>query len=222
MIPVGIANPAATTAAGNSGLMDGVPILPELELVEAVVLMTDVEDSTGLAHTLGTRRFARWMQHHLTLCERSIVRSGGAVLGMSGDGVVAVWEAGDGGLPDAVGAAVMTARDLMRSLDGICRRQRAAGQATRRTRIGIHCGEIAVVRRPGGTDIFGPVVNDARRMEEAGRARRTSDHGAVLTISRSVAARLSPLVTGMPDVHVFPGPAAGTGPRPQESGRSRM
>jgi class 3 adenylate cyclase len=115
--------------------------------VLATVLFSDIVGSTTLASRLGDQRWRERLEAHDELSGRSVERSGGRLVKMTGDGIMATF--------DGPGRAVQCAVELRDALRGI-------GIPVR---IGLHTGEIELRH----DDIGGLTVHIAARvMGEAG------------------------------------------------------
>lgn len=116
--------------------------LPAPERQIAVILFTDLVDSTGRAASSGDAEWKRLLDRHDAVNRTAVTRKGGDVIKTTGDGVLAL-------LPSAT-AAIEAARTIRTQLrdEGV------------QVRIGIHLGEID--RR--GDDVSGLAVNIAARI----------------------------------------------------------
>jgi class 3 adenylate cyclase len=154
----------------------------------ATVMFTDIEDSTGLAKALGVTGIARFLKHHCALAGRVVTAHHGTFLGCTGDGVLAVW---GNALPrHAMPArlALLAAAELGYWITEENAHRRDAGLATRRVRIGLHSGEVAV-ERDGGCGglprIYGATAHDARRVEQAGKGVDAAGKDVVVMASQA-------------------------------------
>ncbi len=148
---------------------------------QATILFTDLEDSTGLASTLDTTVYADLVLDHVGIVANVVDDHAGAIHQFTGDGALALWiEQPDG---PARGLAAALAIFQRVTSANVCRRR--TGRPWRRVRIGLHFGEtvIASASRDLQNLAIGPDVNFARRVEQAGRLRRSIGRDAVITAS---------------------------------------
>lgn len=59
--------------------------------MRAIILFTDVEDSTGLAAALGPERYAETMLAHVAMARAAVAEAGGAARRFTGSGLLALW-----------------------------------------------------------------------------------------------------------------------------------
>jgi class 3 adenylate cyclase len=111
----------------------------------AVVLFTDIVDSTSMAANLGDATWRETLDGHDRLTWRIVDRHRGRIVNTTGDGILAIF--------DTPSAAVACAKDLQRELNEI-------GLVLR---IGLHAGEIEIRDE---TDIAGLAVHIAARVEQ--------------------------------------------------------
>lgn len=138
----------------------------------ATVMITDIEDSTGLARTLGVTGIAAFLKRHLGLVRDVMEGHRGTILDYTGDGVCAFW---NNALPNRGETAILAlsaAAELAERIAEDNRRLSAIGHPTRRVRLGLNSGEIAL-ERPASPDgaprIYGATVHEARRIEQSGK-----------------------------------------------------
>ena len=144
----------------------------------AVIVFTDLVDSTRMAADLGDRRWREALEVHESVLRRNLARFGGQFVNGTGDGVLATFE--------APARAVRCAAAILAELE----------LAGLRARSGIHAGEI----EQNGADLSGLGVHIAARvMARAGP-------GEVL-VSRTVRDLVvgSPLDLRSRGVHVLKG-----------------
>ena len=113
-----------------------------LSRVLATVLFTDIVDSTGQAAGLNDRRWRELLEVHDDLAARLVQQSGGRVVKMTGDGLLATF--------DGLGRAIGCVAELGEELRGIDVQVRA----------GVHTGEIEL----RGEDVGGIAVHIAARV----------------------------------------------------------
>lgn len=160
----------------------------------ATVLLTDMEDSTGLAHRLPLAEYAAIVGEQTAIVIEAIQHTGGRVLSFGGDGLLACWTStGD----DAATArrAVLSTEAIsgaIRVLGATCA---ATGAPFRRLRVGVESGEILVREACDdcGPFAFGAALHRVRALEQAGRT--SGDAHVAVTIGATtlaLAARASP------------------------------
>lgn len=115
----------------------------------AIVLFTDVVDSTALRARIGEEQAEELRRQHEELAGRAVARSGGTVVKSVGDGVMATFL----GAADAVAAAVAVQQGTDRS-------NRTAGRERTQVRIGVAAGDVTW----DGDDCFGMTVVEAARL----------------------------------------------------------
>ena len=116
----------------------------------AVVLFTDMVDSTELASEMGDARWRQVLDQHDLLCARIVQAHGGRVVKQMGDGVLALFE--------QTGRAVVAALDLRDAL----------AQLGLAIRAGLHAAEVEL----RGDDVAGISVHIAKRIEAAAQPRQ--------------------------------------------------
>lgn len=158
---------------------------PELERTTVTLMFTDIEDSTGLAATLGLNELACFLSHHMTLVQRIVRSHGGWVLDFTGDGVFALWPGTQMTFGETARSALAAATELSRHIAAENRERHGGGQPTRRVRIGVHSGEVLLGNLHSGQPscVFGPAVNLTRRVEQAGKSVRAGKSQAVVMVS---------------------------------------
>lgn len=105
--------------------------------VPATVMFLDVRGSTRLASALPPEEFSRMMRDVYAHVIPMVYEHDGFVIGMPGDGVIAIWPPGFSGA-DHAAKAVATARALLAN------RPAAPGDAQARFGIGLHSGEVFI------------------------------------------------------------------------------
>jgi class 3 adenylate cyclase len=121
------------------------------------VLMTDVVDSTGTVARLGDWRWRDLLDDHYADCREEIERAGGELVGTTGDGILAIF--------DAPSQAVRAGRAI----------QARAGERGMAVRAGVHTGEC--VR--AADSIAGIAVHIAARICALGAADEVTTTGIV-------------------------------------------
>jgi adenylate cyclase len=153
---------------------------------EKIILFLDINNSTGLAETLGAIQTKSMIGKFLFDISKPLTDFGGEIYLYKGDGLIALWD-WDEALHD---------NRILRAISGIFEaigRERAEFErqfgVVPRFRIGVHGGEV-VVSEQGDTKrsigIYGSTINIAARMEEAAKA-----HNVDCVISGDVVAALA-------------------------------
>ena len=133
------------------------PVASRLE----VLLFTDIVDSTGIKSRLGTIAFAESLRKHNAIFEAVVSGpSGGRIIKHTGDGFFALFE--------TASKAVRCALGFQGRLDA-----EHWDREPIRARVGIHLGEIAVVRMANRTDIVGSPADIAARIMALGSGGQT-------------------------------------------------
>ena len=122
---------------------------PFTDRFRAVILFTDIVDSTPRAAALGDEAWSALIDEHNALVKRQVVAYGGTVLKSTGDGFLAAFDEAD------ADAAVRCARASMVAVAGLALELRA----------GVHVGEVSPM---GKDDLSGLAVHFAQRL--CGRA----------------------------------------------------
>lgn len=124
--------------------LTGIEVADAVDRHFAVVMFTDIVDSTRQSMIAGDAEWHRRLDHHDQTSRRIIERHRGSVVKSTGDGVLAVFA--------SPSAAITAATELRAALSSIGISIRA----------GLHAGEIDV----RGDDVAGAVVNLAARVTE--------------------------------------------------------
>lgn len=165
-------------------LMIGTYHRPVVE--QKVLVFIDINNSTGLAETLGALQIKSFVGKFLFDISRPITNFGGEIYLYKGDGLIAIWDWHE----------AVRNNKILRAIDAVfatVERERGAYLAQFEMaptfRIGVHGGDV-VVSEQGDTKrsigIYGSTINIASRMEEAAKA-----HGVACAISGDVARALS-------------------------------
>lgn len=130
------------------------------------ILFTDIADFSRIAGRVEPTELVALLNEYYETAIACIHETSGTVLGILGDGLLAVWNA-PVAQPDPEGRALTTARLLRQRLHPFERR--AGGSPSLHTRIGLHSG-LAYVGNFGSPDRFvytaiGDAVNLASRLE---------------------------------------------------------
>jgi class 3 adenylate cyclase len=121
--------------------------IADLETATRVILVTDIVDSTPLAHHLGDRRFVALLREHNLIVRRSLNACGGIEFKHTGDGIAAWFLDGEAAIECAL--AIRDALEI--------------GERGIGVRIGVASGEVVVE----GNDLFGVAVIMAFRVCDA-------------------------------------------------------
>ncbi|WP_193371114.1 adenylate/guanylate cyclase domain-containing protein [Pelagibius marinus] len=136
------------------------------------VMFTDMEDSTGLARALGIVGIAMYLNQNLALIRDVIEGNRGTVLCSTGDGVFAFWDTAFPHYASSARLALLAAAELSGQIAEENAHRRSAGLPTRRVRIGLNSGEVAVERPRDECEpprLYGATIHEARRIEQAGK-----------------------------------------------------
>ncbi|MCB1896857.1 MAG: adenylate/guanylate cyclase domain-containing protein [Zoogloeaceae bacterium] len=139
-----------------------------LRATECVVLFADIADSSVLYERIGNEAAAKRINGCLKAMQTVVMHSGGQVIKLTGDGLMAVFEKADAAL-EASSAMGMELGELP-----------AAGEHRIDIRIGFHHGPAVST----GNDLFGETVNVAARFCEVastGTAVTSSETAALLS-----------------------------------------
>lgn len=165
-------------------LMIGTYHRPVVE--QKVLVFVDINNSTGLAETLGGLKIKSLVGKFLFDISKPITDYGGDIYVYKGDGLIALWD-----WQEAVrGDRILRAIDaVFAAVDRERGRYLAQFGVAPTFRIGVHGGDV-VVSEQGDTKrsigIYGSTINIASRIEEAAKA-----HGVACAISGSLARELA-------------------------------
>jgi adenylate cyclase len=131
------------------------------------ILFSDIRGFTALSETMNPDDMASLLSEYFTEMVDCVFRHGGTLDKFMGDAVMAQWGAPIAGADDA-DRAMTAALDMMRGLDELNRKWRAAGKPTLQIGIGLNYGEafagnIGSERRLEFT-VIGDAVNTASRL----------------------------------------------------------
>lgn len=138
--------------------------------VECVVLFADIAESSSLYERMGDEAAYDRIDRALKTMQRVVVRAGGRVLKLTGDGLMAIFERAD----DAIESSITMGLELGDLTGG------GANQIS--IRIGFQHGPVVAT----GSDMFGETVNVAARLCELaspGSAVTSADTAALLSPS---------------------------------------
>jgi class 3 adenylate cyclase len=147
--------------------------IADLETATRVILVTDIVDSTPLAHHLGDRRFVALLREHNLIVRRSLKTCGGIEFKHTGDGIAAWFLDAEAAIECA-----LAVRDALLTQEG------GIG-----VRIGIASGEVVVE----GNDLFGVAVITAFRVCDAAEPGGVLVAESVPRLVRSSSAVFTPL-----------------------------
>ena len=125
----------------------GAPVGRRIDRAFAVVLFSDIVDSTRAAVRMGDHRWKGLLDRHDALVERQLSRFGGRLIKTTGDGFVATFDG-----PARAVACAIAVRDGLRRL-GLD------------IRVGMHAGEV----ESRGDDVTGVAVHIAARVQAHAR-----------------------------------------------------
>ncbi len=155
-----------------------------------VCLFTDAVGYTSLSEKMAPLDLHRFMQRYFKSIFEPVLREGGIVSQIAGDGMLAIWTT-TGPDREIRHRACVAALDIARVVD---RFNRSAGPWRLPIRIGLHAGQM-FLGNVGTTDHYeyrpsGDIVNTASRIENLNKAL-----GTVKLISREVLHRLDGFLT---------------------------
>ena len=136
-----------------------------LEVHRMAVWFSDLAGSTALYVRSGDPFAYHLVREHFDLVFAAIDQSEGAVVKTIGDGIMAVFVAGERALRAALAAH--------QSLDGLNRHHVLSGDRRLALKIGIHSGPSIVVTLNEHLDYFGTTVNVAARVSNLARGTET-------------------------------------------------
>ena len=131
---------------------------------------------------------AVFLKRHLNLVRSAIEFHEGTVLDHTGDGLCAFWHNYKMCSGDAAVSALSTAAKLSKSIAEDNRRRCALGLPTRRVRVGLNSGEVALERsdcRGTAPRLYGATVHEARRIEQAGKRVRSFGEQVIIMASQA-------------------------------------
>jgi adenylate cyclase len=165
------------------------------EVGVATVMFADISGFTAIAETMAPATLAVWLGRFLDAIAEPVLRHGGRIEQVLGDGVLATFAPAGGRVtPGAMTrharAAAACALEVAEAVAALNRRLRADGWPTAGLRIGLHVGPVATARlgagRQGLSTITGDAVNTAARLQQRCRLE-----GAEVAIVVSDAFRLA-------------------------------
>ena len=164
-------------AAGDA-VLQGAIRRGDGEAIDAALFYSDLRGSTGLAARMPVEDFLATLNAHFERTAGAVQRHGGEIVSYIGDGVLAMFRAGDD-LAQACARAVDAARDAVGEPDKVAPDFGVARHAGRV----IH-GNIGLPDRLQFT-VIGAAVNEVVRVQDL-----TKDIGAPLLVTRALADRV--------------------------------
>lgn len=134
-------------------------------------LTTDVEGYTALSEPLDPGMLGHLMTQYRDVLKNPIKQHRGHIMDMTGDSMLAIWIA-DAQNTNAKAQACAAALELAAAVDCF-NRSRPGDQPRLPTRIGLHCGDMALYRGDGNYSVTGDVVNTADRIQRANKILKT-------------------------------------------------
>lgn len=145
----------------------------ETTATRATVLFVDLRGYTGLAEQLPAADLVPLLDEFFAVLTDGVVRHGGQVFHLAGDGMMAGFGTRHAGSAGAV-EAITAAREMLDRFEPIAGRWRRVLSVETGIGIGIHLGEVAVARLgPPGREaatLLGDTVNVAARLCSRARA----------------------------------------------------
>lgn len=146
------------------------PLEPALK--DVTVLIADMEGYTAITSTLRLEEAAELTQGFLDCLTRPVLANAGTLDKYTGDGLVAFWGAPLPS-PNQADQAIAASLEILRNVQELNARRRAAGQAAVRVRIGIESGtalvgDLGTAFRSAYTAV-GDCINFASKLQEAAR-----------------------------------------------------
>ena len=139
--------------------------------IEAAILLADLRGFTSLASREPAERVVTWLDQHLDVVGADVAANDGEVLKFLGDGLLAVFTAGNAasGDADACRRALTAAERALAATDALNADRRAKGEAELLLDVVLHYGEVmygnvGATRRLDFT-VIGQTVNEASRIE---------------------------------------------------------
>lgn len=144
------------------------------ESLDAAIWFSDLRGFTAWSQNIPRDALLAMLNSHFDTIIGPIQAQGGEVLKFMGDGVLAIFPAGDSGGMNAACAAALTAtRNACHDIAKLNATRRAAGQPVARHVIALHAGTVSfgnvgAVNRLDFT-VIGPAVNLASRLNSLGK-----------------------------------------------------
>ena len=178
---------------GAGGMvMEGLVKRGDAEELEAVILMSDLRDSTGLAETLTKDAYLSALNDYYDCVAGAVIDNGGDVLKFIGDAVLAIFPIDDKATVNASAYdhALAALADANQRIGVINTAREAQGGPQLRFGTGVHSGQLTFgnVGTPGRLDftVIGSGVNQTARI-----ASLCKTLGESVIVSQTVAANTS-------------------------------
>ena len=176
----------------GSMVMEGLVKRGDAEEVEAVIVMSDLRDSTQLAEQLSKEAYLSALNDYFDCVAGAVIDNGGDVLKFIGDAVLAIFPIGNAAAGDtsAYDDALAALVDANRRITVINTAREVSGDPPLRFGTGVHSGQLTFgnVGTPGRLDftVIGAGVNQAARI-----ASLCKTLGENVIVSETVAANTS-------------------------------
>ncbi len=145
------------------------------QTIHAAIWYSDLRDSTGLGEALTPEAYLKALNDYFECSAGAVIESGGEVLLLLGDAVLAIFPVGKGqrAVRRACAAAVRAAGEAERRLVALNGRREAAGEPKLAFDLALHLGNltfgnIGVPERLQFT-VIGPAANEVARIHAVGR-----------------------------------------------------
>jgi adenylate cyclase len=142
------------------------------EIVHAAIVLADLSGFTRLTDREDTMDVVRWLNEHLDAIGDPVIENGGEILKFLGDGLLAVFPAGDDARQrcEACEAAFSAAIEAIRRNDAVNATREQAGKPRLVLDLALHFGEVVygnvgTSRRLDFT-VIGRAVNEVSRIEK--------------------------------------------------------
>ncbi|MFY0611293.1 MAG: DUF427 domain-containing protein [Hyphomicrobiaceae bacterium] len=173
-------------------VMEGLVKRGDAEEVDAIILMSDLRDSTVLAEKLAKDDYLAALNDYYDCVAGAVIDNGGDVLKFIGDAVLAIFPIGDqaGDSASAYDRAFTALTDANQRMAVINAEREARGHTALRFGTGVHSGQLTFgnVGTPGRLDftVIGTGVNQTARI-----ASLCKTLGEAVIVSDAVAAKTS-------------------------------
>jgi len=136
------------------------------EMIHAVLWFSDMQGFTAISEKLASDQLIPLLDDYADAVISAIQAAGGDVLKLIGDGVLAIFTAGDPA--NASRTALEAERDMRRRLAALRERRLAAGAPVASIYLGLHIGDVFYgnigARNRLDFTVVGPAVNEANRI----------------------------------------------------------
>jgi adenylate cyclase len=150
-------------------VMSGVVQRGDVSEMEAALLYADLRDFTALADRMEGRVLVRMLDDYLDAIGAPVAAAGGEVLKFMGDGLIAVFPVGAGGMPAACRQALRAALGALQANQNLNLRRASVGDPAMSLDVALHCGRVMYGNVGTATRLdfttVGPAVNEAARLE---------------------------------------------------------